>query len=214
MNECNNKYNRLQFMDELIGHLRIITLNVPPVVQVGRPAAFKYADENFVARHCLQTTYTLQIVKCNSVNCCGPFRSNYNKRMPNRFLPKPSPLTYSEKGPIIDMKQATESTENAHFPKSLFLAEHLSKTSPNLTDFILPPYDIFCPSAKGKLEGRSISQCGYNAPTAAALKRHDTIHSKISVVDDEVVVVEAEEERQSVVIENLTAWLLGSFADI
>ncbi|CAF1319118.1 unnamed protein product [Rotaria sordida] len=49
-------------------------------------------DEYWRAIHVLQTQYTLQIIRCNSIECCGSWRSNYNEVFPHRFLPAPVPF--------------------------------------------------------------------------------------------------------------------------
>ena len=185
---------------------------VPPVAKRGRPAALKVAPEAFVANHCIQSTYCLQIVKCKNSSCCKPCRSNYVMRLP-RFLPKPAPLVYKESGPAIDLSQAENPTNEAFFPKSYFLAERLASTSINISDFKIPPYDFFCPSAKGKLLERHCLQCNYNAPTAAALRRHDSIHTGVRVEPDEEQEEDNEEVSYAPIIENLTQWLMGSFSD-
>jgi len=58
-----------------------------------RPAREKFVeqqkydiDEYWCAMHVLQTQYTLQLVRCNSVECCGPWRSNYVQVFPHRFF--------------------------------------------------------------------------------------------------------------------------------
>jgi len=49
-------------------------------------------DEYWCAMHVLQTQYTLQIVRCNSLECCGPWRSNILKYFHIDFLPSPVPF--------------------------------------------------------------------------------------------------------------------------
>ena len=93
---------------------------VPPVAKRGRPAALKVAPEAFVANHCIQSTYCLQIVKCKNSSCCKPWRSNYVMRLP-RFLPKPAPLVYKESGPAIDLSQAENPTNEAFFRSPISL---------------------------------------------------------------------------------------------
>ncbi len=46
------------------------------------------------ATHVLQTQYTIQIVRCSSISCCGPWRSNYIQVFPHRFLPAPVALVH------------------------------------------------------------------------------------------------------------------------
>jgi hypothetical protein len=63
-------------------------------------------DEYWCAMHVLQTQYTLQIVRCNSIECCGPWRSNYrvskNYRNPSEIL-KTIKLSPTKEGFITDL---------------------------------------------------------------------------------------------------------------
>ncbi|CAF3403573.1 unnamed protein product [Rotaria socialis] len=55
-------------------------------------------DELWCSRHVMQTQYTIQIVRCNSTACCGPWCSNYVHIFPIRFLPPPMPFEKSSAG--------------------------------------------------------------------------------------------------------------------
>ena len=50
------------------------------------------------ATHVLQTQYTIQIIRCNSITCCGPWRSNYIQIFPHRFLPAPVAFERTPRG--------------------------------------------------------------------------------------------------------------------
>ena len=66
--------------------------------------------------HVLQTQYTIQIVRCNSVECCGPWRSNYIKVFPHRFLPAPVPFERTPFG----VRMADRDCQRGQFYGSLF----------------------------------------------------------------------------------------------
>jgi len=66
--------------------------------------------------HVLQTQYTLQIVRCNSVECCGPWRSNYVKIFPHRFLPAPVPFERT----VYGIRMAEKDHQKGQFYGSLF----------------------------------------------------------------------------------------------
>jgi hypothetical protein len=88
-----------------------------------RPAREKFGeqpkydiDEYWCAMHVLQTQYTLQIVRCNSVECCGPWRSNYVEVFPHRFLPSPVPFERTPYG----VRMAEKDYQRGQFYGSLF----------------------------------------------------------------------------------------------
>lgn len=51
--------------------------------------------------HVQESQYFLQIVKCNDVNCCGPWRSSIKQILSTGFLPPPAPLKQSSSGLLI-----------------------------------------------------------------------------------------------------------------
>ena len=66
--------------------------------------------------HVLQTQYTLQIVRCNSIECCGQWRSNYIEVFPHRFLPSPVPFERTPYG----VRMAEKDYQKGQFYGSLF----------------------------------------------------------------------------------------------
>jgi hypothetical protein len=88
-----------------------------------RPAREKFGeqqkydlDEYWCAMHVLQTQYTLQIVRCNTIECCGPWRSNYAEVFPHRFLPAPVPFERTPYG----VRMAERDYQKGQFYGSLF----------------------------------------------------------------------------------------------
>lgn len=73
-------------------------------------------DEYWCAMHVLQTQYTLQIIRCNSIECCGPWRSNYIEIFPHRFLPAPVPFERTPYG----VRMADRDYQKGQFYGSLF----------------------------------------------------------------------------------------------
>ncbi|CAF3108249.1 unnamed protein product [Rotaria sp. Silwood2] len=73
-------------------------------------------DEYWCATHVLQTQYTLQIIRCNSIECCGPWRSNYAEIFPHRFLPSPVPFERTPYG----VRMAEKDYQRGQFYGSLF----------------------------------------------------------------------------------------------
>lgn len=60
-------------------------------VEPGESRAFlnDETDPEWYAMHVRESQYLLQIVKCNSLFCCGPLRSSLRSVLPNGFLPPP-----------------------------------------------------------------------------------------------------------------------------
>ncbi|CAF4041373.1 unnamed protein product [Rotaria sp. Silwood2] len=73
-------------------------------------------DEYWCAIHVLQTQYTLQIIRSNSVECCGEWRSNYVEIFPHRFLPSPVPFERTPYG----IRMAEKDYQKGQFYGSLF----------------------------------------------------------------------------------------------
>ncbi len=66
--------------------------------------------------HFLKTQHKLQIVRCNSLECCGPWRSNYIEVFPHRFLPSPVPFERTPYG----VRMAEKDYQKGQFYGSLF----------------------------------------------------------------------------------------------
>ncbi|CAF3668546.1 unnamed protein product [Rotaria sp. Silwood1] len=66
--------------------------------------------------HVLQTQYTLQKIRCNSVECYGAWRSNYDEVFPHRFLPSSVPFECTSYG----IKMAERDYQKGQFYGSLF----------------------------------------------------------------------------------------------
>ncbi|CAF2873837.1 unnamed protein product [Rotaria sp. Silwood2] len=73
-------------------------------------------DEYWCSIHVLQTQYTLQIIRCHSIECCGPWRSNYNEIFPHRFLPAPVPFERTPYG----LRMAERDHQRGQFYGTLF----------------------------------------------------------------------------------------------
>ncbi|CAF4252877.1 unnamed protein product [Rotaria sp. Silwood2] len=73
-------------------------------------------DEYWCAIHVLQTQYTLQIIRSNSVECCGEWRSNYVEIFPHRFLPSPVPFECTP----YSIRMAEKDYQKGQFYGSLF----------------------------------------------------------------------------------------------
>ena len=64
-------------------------------VPVGNSHEPTEPDPVWVAKHCQQSRYCLQIVKCQDESCCLPFETSWLSIIPDRFIPFPAIYEYS-----------------------------------------------------------------------------------------------------------------------
>ena len=55
----------------------------------------KDVSEKFRSSHAISSQYLLQIIKCNNITCCAPFRSSYKNVVKDRFLSFPFSMSQS-----------------------------------------------------------------------------------------------------------------------
>ena len=151
-------------------------------------------DEYWCAMHVLQTQYTLQIVRCNSLECCGPWRSNYIEVFPHRFLPSPVPFERTPFG----IRMAEKDYQKGQFYGSLFqriqfhgvVIHHTQVRSISTFNFSshlrslyfqneMLPFDYCCSSVKKELKKRTCKICNQYIPSAYRMKNHYKIHAQL-----------------------------------
>jgi len=133
-------------------------------------------DQEWVARHVLQTRYFLMIVKCVNQKCCKPFTTNWLNIFPKRFFPAPAVYKFGQKGLYaVEPSEYVKNTKNFKFAtlKDRLIAGLLPKEAENFTP---PPFDLYCPSMMPKLSDCICEKCGHYWPCEAAKKRHAKIH--------------------------------------
>ena len=176
--------------------------------------------EDWASRHVQQSQYCLQIVKCNDVECCGQRRSDFNNVFAGRFLPPPIPYRNTKTG----IEPANTSSEGNF--GSLYQRMALSHLVPP-HDFVVIPFDLYCPSLQNTLTKRICKHCSAYFPSQAAMKKHLSVHKQPcnqSVEDDEPA--EATESISSntlatvsdandglPVVRNLFDWLQSAFVE-
>ncbi|CAF1277160.1 unnamed protein product [Adineta steineri] len=131
-------------------------------------------DEYWCAMHVLQTQYTLQIVRCNSVECCGPWRSNYVEVFPHRFLPSPVPFERTPYG----VRMADRDYQKGQFYGSLFQRIQFHGVVIQHTQNEMLPFDYCCSSVKKELKKRTCKVCNQYIPSAYRMKNHYKIHAQ------------------------------------
>jgi hypothetical protein len=131
-------------------------------------------DEYWCAMHVLQTQYTLQIVRCNSVECCGPWRSNYVEVFPHRFLPSPVPFERTPYG----VRMAEKDYQKGQFYGSLFQRIQFHGVVIQHTQNEMLPFDYCCSSVKKELKKRTCKVCNQYIPSAYRMKNHYKIHAE------------------------------------
>ena len=104
------------------------------------PAAELCVDEQWYTRHVRESQYFLQIVKCDTEQCCGIRRSSLWNLLHDGFLPSPVPVKQTSAGYTI-----VENSENKDKFCSLLLQLAL-RLEPCNMKFMKPPYDRYCPS--------------------------------------------------------------------
>ncbi|UJR34218.1 hypothetical protein I4U23_021624 [Adineta vaga] len=146
-----------------------------------RPARDKFGelpkydiDEYWCAMHVLQTQYTLQIVRCNSLECCGPWRSNYIEVFPHRFLPSPVPFERTPYG----VRMAEKDYQKGQFYGSLFQRIQFHGVVIEHTQNEMLPFDFCCSSVKKELRKRTCRICNQYIPSAYRMKNHYKIHAE------------------------------------
>jgi hypothetical protein len=124
--------------------------------------------------HVLQTQYTLQILRCNSIECCGPWRSNYIRVFPHRFLPSPVPFERTAYG----VRMADKDCQKRQFYGSLFQRIQFHGVVIQHTQNEMLPFDYCCSSVKKELKKRICKVCNQYIPSAYRMKNHYKIHAQ------------------------------------
>ena len=147
----------------------------------------KEEDPKFIAKHVLQSRYSLQIVKCLDQKCCEPFQTDWLKLFPKRFIPPPTACQYGPKG--LEVVEPSEFLKNSakyrfatHEERLLYNLE--SKESKKSKSGISrpTPFDTYCPSMNEKIDDCFCKICGKSWPCKAALKRHLKAHDNVKTI--------------------------------
>ncbi|CAF1379909.1 unnamed protein product [Rotaria sp. Silwood1] len=131
-------------------------------------------DEYWCATHVLQTQYTIQIVRCNSITCCGPWRSNYIQIFPHRFLPAPIAFERTPRG----IAMAERDYQKGIFYGSLIQRIQFHGVVMQHTQNDILPFDYCCSSVRKELKRRVCSICKQYIPSAYRMKNHYKIHQQ------------------------------------
>ncbi|CAF3323023.1 unnamed protein product [Rotaria socialis] len=131
-------------------------------------------DEYWSATHVLQTQYTIQIIRCNSISCCGPWRSNYIQIFPHRFLPAPIPFERTPRG----IAMAERDYQKGVFYGSLIQRIQFHGVVMQHTQNDILPFDYCCASARKELKKRVCPICKQYIPSAYRMKNHYKIHQQ------------------------------------
>ena len=102
------------------------------------PAAELSVDEHWYTRHVRESQYFLEIVKCDTEQCCGIRRSSLWNLLPDGFLPSPVLVKQTSAGYTI-----LENSENEDKFCPLLLQLALKLESCGM-EFMKPPYDRYC----------------------------------------------------------------------
>lgn len=130
--------------------------------------------EKWRADHVRQSQYCLQIVRCNNVACCSPWKSQLKHVLPNRFLPNPIPVAHDHHG----INTADDSSTFLPLFINLQLNGVIQKFDATKFSIVgMPPYDLFCPSIQDQLRRRCCDSCGiYHASIKSAQAHAKACH--------------------------------------
>jgi hypothetical protein len=160
------------------------------------------ASPEWRAEHVHESQYCLQVVRCTNLNCCSPWRSSLHQLLPGRFLPNPVPAKHNNDGFV-----ACNTESNATFLPlfvNLQLNSHVQKEE--MGAFVIPPYDLHCPSVQPQLVKRCCSVCGiYHASVKSALIHAKVHRGRLALIPDELpkkrpVRVAARRQREMMVV--------------
>ena len=87
--------------ESIIDNHPVVGSNTSPPEKEHRKVLF-HKTEEWKGKHCRQSQYMLQIVKCSDKSCCKQWRTNYLEFFSQRFFPAPVPMATSENGLQID----------------------------------------------------------------------------------------------------------------
>ena len=148
-------------------------------VPVGNSHEPTEPDPVWVAKHCQQSRYCLQIVKCQDESCCSPFETSWLSIIPDRFIPFPAIYEYSNNGNVP--VEPSNYFQNLTKPTTFAPLTHrlLVKAIPEEGSiYTTVPFDLYCPSLKEMLDKGICDKCGKYWPSEAAMKRHKKAHNK------------------------------------
>ncbi|KAE8742067.1 hypothetical protein FOCC_FOCC012394 [Frankliniella occidentalis] len=128
------------------------------------------------SQHVRESQYFLQIAKCDDSSCCSPMRSDLKKILPDGFFPAPFPMRRGDKGFYVPKPEEVEETDS--FPSLMVrLGSNLKPSGEGFPNLL--PYDMYCPTVRNKILGRTCNQCGhYFASIKNATSHQQAMHKK------------------------------------
>lgn len=139
------------------------------------PDVPSFGSDWFV-KHCRNSKYLLQVLKCKDENCCPKPRSDLRIILPD-FLPAPIPIENAGNSIQCNMK-------GKFLP--LFQTLALKSKIPGLYEGINvqletyeTPYDLFCKTVRNTINAHVCKQCKFYFATLHVLKTHiKELHKK------------------------------------
>lgn len=113
-------------------------------------------SEEWKATHVRHSQYFLQIVKCNEIDCCLPFRSGLLTILKDRFLPPPIPVTQTTTG-LKWVRNDEGGAKYLSLTQNLAMREVLKPVS---TKGKVIPYDYSNPAVdRATIDKRTCKHC-------------------------------------------------------
>ena len=159
----------------LIIILCMVATYCPPATNTDTVTSHDAASQQWRTAHVRESQYCLQLVRCNDQQCCTPWRSPLQNLLPCRFLPNPVSAKHS------GQRIVTSSADNAPTFLPLFVNLQLNSVvqKEKMEGFIIPPYDLYCPSVQPHLAKRCCSVCGiYHASIKSAMNHKKECHRR------------------------------------
>ena len=140
----------------------------------------EFPSQEWFATHVRASQYFLQILKCDNVECCTPFRSNLKSILPEGFFPAPLCVSQSK-----GLRAADPEDDSCKY-LSLFqrLSINLEAEGYSGVNKFQIPYDVCCPSVKDQLCNRTCRICHLYFPSNVMQGQHSrALHPKVKIVE-------------------------------
>lgn len=143
------------------GH-NVMAEYMPPVEILPETAQ---VSDTWYGNHVRESQYFLQITKCSDDSCCAPRRSALKNVLYQGFLPAPFPMSQNP------FRIPSPDEVRSEIFSSLLVRQSIT-LRPDFSQGREIPYDLYCPSIKDNIIGRTRSICGLYFASKKSMNRH------------------------------------------
>jgi len=150
-----------------IDNYPVVATYCPPAINTDNVTSHAVASRQRRTAHVRESQYCLQLVRCNDHQCCTPFSFRIYFR--NDFY-----LILFQRSTVVKALSR---------PMPLFLNLLLNSMAQKekMWEFIISPYELYCPSVEPHLSKRCCSVCGiYHASTKSATNHKSVFINQLS----------------------------------